>query len=329
MQQIRLILMTSILSILIWVVADYSLSATASVRVRLEVIPAGRSDMTVKAMDIGAEPFEATIIGKKAEIAALKAKEPLRIRIPVQDRAPGTYRLRLVDELRAAPNDISDKVSSINPAELEIEVDHLRTEAMPVVVLPGTLDYEVPPVPSPATVQVSISELEYRNLDEADRRVVLDPDEVLQTAPRGELQSIAVPLVSLVGGINVQLDPDFVTLRFQLSDQSKIVTVPAVPIKFEASQDIFNAFDVEVEGAGSILTQPVTVKGPPEVVDRMLSGDIKIKGVISLTAEHKLESDSHYGTPRFDLPENVELTAEPERIEFRLIARAPKEAADS
>jgi hypothetical protein len=329
MQRIKLIGLSSLLSVLIWAVADHSLTDNATLRVRLILTSGGGSDMHVSPLTDIREPFEVQVAGKKAIVSQLKAREPLTIRLPVSSRASGRYKLRLIDEFRGAETELSGVViRSISPPDLDILVDRDKHVTLPVVVLPGTLDYEVPPSADPAQVQVTISELDYAQLDPADRRVVLDPDEHLRTAQRGKLLHAPVPLTPVVGGFSVQLDPDFVTLRYKLKEELQQATISAVPIKFEASLDIFNEFNVEVRDAGAILTRPVTIKGPADLVNRIESGEVKLRGLISLTAMDKADPGRwRYVVPRFDLPEGVELVGEPDRVEYRLVVRPGAEPA--
>jgi hypothetical protein len=199
-----------------------------------------------------------------------------------------------------------------------------------VVVLPGTLEYEVTPVVEPGEVRVTISERAYNELDPGARRIELDPDEHLRTAERGRLLSVPVPLTPLVSGVNVELNPDYVTLRAMLKERLQEASISAVPIKIEASLDIFNDYNVEVKDAGAILTRPVTIRGPAEMIERIKAGDIRLRGVVSLTAADKADPGRfRYQTPRFILPEGVALVTDPEPIEFRLLEKPPVRSPSS
>ena len=321
MQQLRLIGMTSLLTILIWVAADSSLSDSASLQVNITPSSGGGSDMRVEATGAYIESFDVQVSGRKATITLLKSREPLTVRVPVSSRGSGLYTLQLIDEVRNHAAELSEVfVQAVTPPTLDIQVDRDKVVTMPVQVLRGSLDYEGPLVVDPTEVEVTISELDYERLDRADRRVVLDPDEYLRTAPRGQLLSTGVPLTPIVGGFNVQLFPESVTVQFKLAEQLQEETLSAVPIKIESSLDIFNEYKVEVRDAGTILTQPITIKGPIEEIERIRAGEIRIWGVISLTAADKADTGQYrYLTPRFNLPEGVELVTEIEPIEFRLV----------
>ncbi|HRX86927.1 MAG TPA: hypothetical protein P5572_18035 [Phycisphaerae bacterium] len=321
MEQVRLIGLTAALSFLIWIVADYSLSDTATLQLALEPFPAS-SETRVYVRDDSQRICEAVVTGKRALISTLQSQQkPLPVRVPVAIRTPGDHDLDIKEALMSAKGELGDIiVQDVDPPELPIRVDHDKVVTMPVFVRPGTLDYDGPIAVDPTEVEVTMSELDYAKLNPEDRRVVLDPDEYLRTAPRGEFQSRPVPLRSVVGGYSVQLNPDFVTVKFKLSEQLQEMTISAVPIKIEASLDIFNRYRVEVREPGTILTQPLTVKARSEVLERIRSDAVRIYGVISVTAADKAELDQYrYQKPQFNLPDGVELASDPEPIEFRLV----------
>lgn len=331
MQQFRLLSMSALLAVLTWVVADQSLIATATLTVNITPAPGGGEDMRVTWLDAVREPFEVRVTGKKAIITSLKAREPLAVRMPISSRAPDDYTIRLIDELSAiSAGDLAEViVQAVDPPTMEVQVDRDKTVTMPVHVQRGALDYVVAPVVDPAEVRVTISEIAYNRLPRDERHIVVEPDEYLRTADRGVLRTEPIPLVSIVGGILVQLDPDTVNVRFKLAQQLRDLTISAVPIKIESSPDIFNAYDVEVRDAGAVLTRPVTIRGRSEVVERIQAGgEVGFWGTISLTAADKADPlEYRYVTPRFNLPDGVELAGDVEPIEFRLVPRDTVEPA--
>lgn len=329
MQQFRLISMSAMLAILTWVVADQSLISTATLAVNITPIPGGGEDMRVAWVDAVREPFQVQVTGKKAIISSLKAREPLTVRLPISSRSPDEYVLRLVNELASlTAGDLADViVQSVDPPTMTIQVDRDKVVTMPVSVRRGALDYDVAPVVDPAEVSVTISELAYNKLPAEDRRIIVEPDEYLRTATRGVVHTEPIPLVSMVDNVPVQLDPDTVNVRFKLAEQTRDLAISAVPIKFESSLDIFNEYQVEVRDAGAVLTRPVTVRGRSEVIERLqAAGEVGFWGTISLTAADKANPNEYrYVTPRFNVPEGVQIVGDVEPVEFRLVPRSVPE----
>ena len=329
MQRIRLLGMTVLLTVMVWAVADHSLTETATVRVKLSLIPTGQQ-MQVTQVGPTDQAFEVRVSGRKTVIAQLKSRGVLPVRLRISSRAPGTYAVQLLDEIRSQQSELSNVIiQSVSPAFVQMLVDRDMTVTMPIQVLPGSWEYELSPMVEPAEVRVTISELEYSQPGSHNLAVPLESDAYIRQAEPGVLCSttVPVPLTAVAGSRRVslrQVEPPSVTLRYKLKEQRRTATIPAVPIKFEASQDIFNGYEVEVRDGGAVVTQPVTIKGPPAVVERILAGEIKLTGTISLTAADKANPGAYrYVTPRFALPANVELVGAPEPIEFCLSARQP------
>ena len=325
MRHLWLLVMTSLLTILIWVVADYSLSDTATLKVYLNPVPSGSADMLVTAMRTSEGPYEILVTGKQTIISRLKSRDSLSLNIPVSLRESGVYKLTLVDELRSIQNEMSEViVQSVNPPTMTIQVDHNIEVAMPILVQPGSLNYEGPIMIEPTEVMVTISELAYESLSPDKRKVLLYPDEYLRTAPRGKHITDSVPLTKMVGNVGVQLDPDSVTLRFKLAEELREESLKSIPIKIEASLDLFNGYNVEVKGLGkgAPFTQPITIKGPSHIVGQLLAERTKIWGVITLSAEDKANPGQYrYLKPRFNLPEGVKLVGDTKPVEIRLVKR--------
>jgi hypothetical protein len=324
MQQLRLIGLSSLLTILIWVVADNSLSETASLKVILKPVSGAGEAMRVALLDRAQSSFEVTVTGKKTAITGLKSREPLNLAIQVANRDSGDYTLYLLDELVENTEELSEvMVQGVDPPSMRIQVDWDITVKMPVFLQRGTLRYDFLEV-DPKEVDVKISELAYNALNPADRRVVLKIDDYLETAPRGKLASDSVPITPLIGDIPVTVSPGFVNIQYNLVEQLQELVLPAVPIKIEATPDIFNEFDFDVKEATALLTQSIKIKGPPKPIERIRAGEIRISGQISLSPADKAEPGRfRYATPKFNLPEGVELVSDAEQIEFRLIPRKP------
>ncbi len=323
MQQLRLIGMSSFISLLIWIVADVSMSEKETIKVWISVKAAGADDMHVEKTESNQSTFEVDFTGPKSAIAKLRQSAPLRVEIPITPRASGVYTLKLDSELSSDPNRFPDVIiQEVKPPTMEYRVIRDKTMTMPIEVVHSELEYDTEPIVEPSEVSVTLSEIDLEAIDPESRRIFLDADEHLRTAERGKLLEKVVPLRPVVEGFSVHLDPEYVTLRAQIKEQFRVETLPAVPIRIEASMDIFNAFDVEVRDAGAILTQTINIKAPAEIIERIRAGESKVHGVISLGADDKTNPDEfRFVTPRFSLPTGVTLVGEPELIEFRLVSR--------
>lgn len=323
MQQARLLGITALLSVMVWLVADHSLTEVANIRVRLEFLPTEDQNMRVALAEGEPNIVNVSVAAKRSIIQKYRTQEIISVRLPVSPRASKTYRIPLLEQLRSAQELRDVGVQEVVPPDVDIEVDRDTTVRMPISVqTSGALKHRIPPSVEPDEVSVIISERALAHLTEDQRVVTLNADEFLKTADVGKLGSINVPLRQVVEGISVQVDPDHVALRYEIEERLESTTIPAVPIKIEASADIFNGYTVEFKDAGPVLTQPLTVKGPRELIERIESGELRIHGVIALTAANKAAAGSfQYVTPVFKLPKGIERIAPPEAVEFRLVPR--------
>lgn len=321
MQQIRLLSSTAILSIMIWLVADYSLTETATIRVRIHPQAADESAMRVALAEDEPSVVEVKIAGKRTQVEELRSRAPLGIPLSISTRAAKTYRIRLDEEFRKAAILREVDVQQVMPETIDVEVDRDTTVTMPISVkTTGGLVYEIEPEAEPTEVAVTISERALSQIPKDDRKVIIEPDNYLTGAAHGVLGTEVVPLTPVVASISVLLNPDFVKLRFKIKDLAEEAVISAVPIKIEASPDIFNGYKIEFKDAGPVLTQPLTIKGPPDMIERVRRGELRIFGVVSLTAANKAAVGSlQYLTPEFKLPKGLVRVGDVESLEFKLV----------
>ena len=323
MAQLKLIAMSALVTLLVWVSADQLLTESTTLPVTIEPTVAGQQPYTVSTLGDRPQRFQVTVSGPQKAIARFRDAGPLTIPLPIETRAAGRVNVRLLEALRTDPAPFAElTVDAVTPEYLEVVVDRDITVSLPVWVDKGTLDYDVDPSVEPDHAQVTMSESRYTAIPEEKRRLVLRADSLLRNKKKGELLSFPVPLEAKVEGADVKVAPAQVTLRATVRELRVTGTIAAVPIRFTGSIDLWNEFQIELRNKSTLLTQPITVQGPTDIVGRLVAGDIKVTGMISLNRDDTLEPE-RYRTkkPAFiGLPPGVEL-ADPnaiEGVEFRL-----------
>jgi hypothetical protein len=268
-----------------------------------------------------ANQFTVVLSGPKRVVDQMRTEEPLTVKVPIPDVRPnGARTIDVKKELSAYPEQFRGLViESVSPPEIQILIDHLTTVTMPVHVDRGDLEYEVPPAVEPPEVQVTISELAFEALEEDQRRVVLNVGELLRDQPRGQPLSIeGAPLPRRVGSADVRLTPDNVIVFGRLRAQSKIATIPAVPILVAASPDTFNRFRVQTRDGTMLITRAITVRGPVAAVDRLVANGTR--GLVVLTGDLVAQPGRVIELePVFDLPREVRLEGPVEPVPFELV----------
>jgi len=198
-------------------------------------------------------------------------------------------------------------------------VDLLQTVAMPVDVQAGALEFEGTPRVEPPEIQVTLSKSDLRRLPKP-HRVIVQVEGLFAGEPKGRpLRKPSVPLTPRLGDVELQLEPDTVTVYATLREQNKVATIKAVPILVAASFDVFSRFRIETRDGTTLVTRAITVRGAPAAVDRLLAGG-RIIGRIVLTGDLVAHAGEDLEMePIFELPPDVELDSPAAPVEFRLV----------
>ncbi|MEE9295875.1 MAG: hypothetical protein V3W34_13060 [Phycisphaerae bacterium] len=335
MQQLRLLSTTGLLTLFIWVSADQLLQETADLPVSITVQAEPNSDMVVNAAPGAPETFTVTVSGRQTDVAALREHGigPIVLTIkegPSQGRDLGKLNLSLGDELRANTSAFGGcVVQNVSPATMPVIIDRRVDITLPVRVQPGGLDYAVEPQVDPETVQATILQSTYDRVHAANPHITLDAELYLKNQPEEQAVKLQVPLppvaVSDTESLTpFRISPDTVTLRATLRQRLKRGTIPAVPIKFLVSPNVHRRFDIEYREENPPETLRIDVVGPPQIIDKLVSGERKTFAVIALKSPDPIaEAPYEFFEPQFRLPPGVEL-AENQSVptfEIKLVPR--------
>ncbi|MCK4658273.1 MAG: hypothetical protein KAV82_02020 [Phycisphaerae bacterium] len=324
MSQLKLIAMSVVLTLLVWVSADQLLTETVTLQVTIEpVAAAGRESFKISRAGDRPQKFQITLSGPQRTLAPFREGGISTIDLPIEARTTGLVSVKLLDALRKNRARFSGlTVDSVTPEYLEAVVDREITVSLPIWVDKGTLDYDVDPSVEPDQVEVTISERRLNAIAEEKRCLVLHVENLLRNRRKGELLRFSVPLEAKVAGIEAKVAPAQVELRATVRELHITDTIAAVPVRFTGSVDLWNEFTIELRDQSTLLTQPITVKGPAEIVARLVSGDIKVAGLITLNRDDTLDLGRYRAKkPEFALPAGVQL-AEPnavQSVEFQMV----------
>ncbi len=324
MEQIKLISVTAVLTVLIWATANQLVSETAEIDVTIHPEPAEGSGMIVATEPPGLERFRLTVTGPKRVVEQVRdeARSDLLgvLRIPVAARPNGQHTVDVRDALLDYRDQLRGlRIDRVSPAQVTIVIDHLQTVTMPVVLDGGSLlEFVVPPTADPPEVQVTIPESALARL--SSQRVPLNVAELLANADPGEPQEHSgVRLPLKLAGAEVQIEPPVVTVRATVRQKSKTGTIPSVPINVQVSIGTFNRIRIATRDDRDLVTRSIEVRGPPKVVDDLVAGRIPVTGRIKVTGDLVGEPGEYVELePVFDLPPGVTLARPVPPVEVRL-----------
>jgi len=327
-QQLKLLAVTALVTLLIWTTADQLLSDAVETRVSVRAAPGADSSMIVETDPPGVTTFLVRLVGPRRIVEQVRRDGLPQVTLRVPELANGSYPIDVRQKLSDYPEQFHGlRIDAVTPASLKVVIDHLVTVTVPVSVEPGDLQYEVPPTAEPDEVEATLSQRALEQIPPSDRRVLVNAPEVLQDKPSGVAQVIpGVPVVPRVAGVSARVVPNTVTLYATVREQSKTATIAAVPIHVATSFDVFSRFRIVTRDGSTLVTRAITVRGPPDVVDRLVSGGTRVTGLLSVSGDlAAVPAEYHELTPVFDLPPEVKLVAPVEPVEFRLVPLAELE----
>lgn len=331
MAQARLLSMTAVLTALIWASADRLVNESVVMQATFTPIPAdAKSTMLLTTRD-GRDRLEVTLSGPRRLIDAVRTRGPLPVRIPVPESKTGPSSLRVDDEVlrrelieRSIDFDRL-RVVSIEPREIELQVDHIVERPVDVTARVLALGYETEPQVRLNTVRVKLRESSAESLPDDERftyEIGPEIERQLKERPFGRPQTLNVTLDPQVFGPNAQFLPPSVEVLATVRSERVTQQIPAVPVLVATSVANLSKSLQAVARDGSPLTllnQAITVTGTPDAIARLAQGGTRVYGIIQLKQED-LENVGQVKlvTPEYHLPDGVELASPPQPIELRL-----------
>ena len=329
MQHIQLIASTVVLTLLIWVAADQSLTDSAEIHITVVPVIREGTAMLVDLADPDDGDLTVRVVGPRKRLDDLgRFSDP--IQLPIDVAETGEHRIELRQRLAALREPfVGLTIDSVSPSTLRVIVDRYVNQSVPVELEQGSLGLEEVLRVEPATVTVRIRERHWREIAARSPTFLIPSIEArLRGRPEGELIEEGVFLDSTLLGKPVDPTPNRVLVRGKLLRQLATESLPAVNVGFFFTRpQLFNDYMLDFPDPDIVLTQTITVRGPRDSLDRLLRGDPRVVGIIMVTRDD-IAAGEEFRTvvPTFHLPPEVELVDRPAPVEFRLL---PRERADS
>lgn len=332
MEQVKLLSMTVVLTVLVWASADSLVNETVNVPVSFEVLPVRNNPDMLVTLDTENNSYELQVSGPRSLVSALQAQPSLRLRLRIEDGPTGPASVRLDRErVREALAGLSREfrklaVVSIQPETLPVKIDHMVTHEVEVVAKRLTLPYEVEPQLDRSRVEVTLRQTEFEKLTENQPLQIpigSDIERQLKDKPAGKSVTVAVTLDAQRLGPGARINPPIINVTATVQAQRVTAQIPTVPILLAMSFANLERPLRPVTRDGtplSLVTQTITVTGLRSDVAKLQRRETRAYGVIQLKQED-LESLGvlKLVTPDYLLPDGVTLAIEPSPIEFKLI----------
>lgn len=333
MEQVKLLSMTAMLSLVIWLGADSLVNETVNLEVALTLKPeSAESSMLVEPVS-GRAIVELNVYGPRRIVEDLRQGGRLEATLRVSDRPTGPASITLTPEAMSRELNIQIRdfsklsIVTVRPQTLEARIDHLVEHEADIVLRNLTLPYETEPQVGPASVVANMRESRFQEWQAAGRAVELDlsseVDRQFQERERGENHQVTIKLDPREFGPNATFKPATVQVTAVVQARRDLREIPTVPIMVAVSFDkLGRAFrPVATDGTPlELVTRTIVVEGPTDVVARLARGEIRAFGVIRLREEDLDDPDSvKVIKPEIFLPPGISQVGTVEPVELKLV----------
>jgi hypothetical protein len=333
MDQVKLLSMTGLLTILVWAGADSLVNEVVSIRVSIQVDSASNPDMLVEVdPDTGSRWIDVQVSGPRKATAELREHEPLAAHLRLEEKPTGTHTILLDREMlkRALREQWKafDRMTvlSAEPPTIAVIVDHLITRELDITLNRLTLTYDQEPKPDHlfTTLVARESHLESLPNSDPDARIDIsgDAEKQLRDKPRGQPATVTVLLDGRRYGPGAELSPDRISVEAVVKADRSEARIPTVPIKLVLSFANLPRAVRSVARDGTpltLVTQTIEVAGPVDSVNRLVTGETRAYGFIQLKQADLDQLDVVKAwMPEFRLPPGITLSQPPKPVEFKL-----------
>jgi len=278
------------LSIAIWAFAEArSLTTEARTATIVLAAPTGL-DMTAWMATDRTQRTTATIRleGSRAALARATQRLSEPVRLLIGDSLPtevGPATVNLRDALRdhRVFDRLAVSVTDVSPTTIDVFVDEVISQQVPVRVSTGTVQLQGPPLIEPATVTVvgPTSILEGASFDS-----------LTATTPRSTLDGLESGSTTQVPGLPltipapwqtelIRVSPMSVDATITLRDTIDSHTIPSVPVMVRLSPTQMTRWQVVIAPENSYL-RDVQVRGPGELVEAIRQGRRRVIATLQL-----------------------------------------------
>ena len=333
MEQVKLLSMTTVLTVLIWVSADSLVSETATINVAFEIGPAMADSAMLIDVRGASGSYEVEISGSRKTVEALQAQAPLTARLQIQERPTGPDAIVLEPaflkrELASQFHEFRKlTITSVRPSTIPVTVDHRVIKEVDITMTRLALPYDVEPQLQRTSTTVVMRESAYDELTGAGRPLALDispdVDRLFRDQPAGQSVPIQVALDGRAFGGDATLEPDTVRVTATVKAERSTEEVPTVPVlvavSFANLEKVFRP--ITRDGTPlELVARTITVTGATDAVVRLVRGETRAFGVIRLKEDDFQNPDVlRLKTPEYYLPAGLTLAQSPEPVEFKLI----------
>lgn len=309
---VRTMVVVSLVSVLIWIVAEGESVSRERVEVSVRLIDAD-GGLVIRALEAGAWSGRVLVSleGSTTEVSDLRdrLRETLTFRpgdpgVPMES---GRHELAIADVLRQSRVMEGSGVTlvEVEPETVGVMIDRVTWQNLDVRVDVPDVASTSSPVADPRRVRVQVPSLladqfaELRTLT-----ATLTPEQIsrLELGQRNVVENVPVELpIDLALHPFVRLDPERVSVIVTLENRQDSITLANVPVQVRRPAFEAERWVVTVNPEDHLL-ESVTVTGPSDLIEQIRSGRLTIFATVVLTLDDRDAKITQKDATFSDLP---------------------------
>ncbi len=337
MEQVKLLSMTAVLSLLTWVVADNMVNEATIVRATFELLPKANSDVLIDvAPEAASQLYTIKLQGPRRFIDVVQKRERTKARLRIGDHAVGPTEITLdVESVKRALAETWSEfdqltVLSVEPNTIPVVVDRLVSHEFTLTTRRLTLPYASEPQLKRSSIHVRIRQSRYDSILDAGQALQIDIsadlERQLRSSPASEPVTVLLSLDPRQFGPDAAFTPDSVEVTATVQAQRTTALIPTVPVKPVVSfTNLDKSFMAQSRDGTRLTVETVSIRvtGPSEEVAKLQRGESRAYGLIQIKESDLQELNIIKAWPTdFVLPPQIELAETPDPIEFKLVEQS-------
>jgi len=333
MTSLRTLFWVVLVTVLIWIYADMEFTDNVEISGKIHLQPARADEIKLLSAETVNVTF--TVRGNRGSIdryRRLLAEQNATIEYTIPDTyGPGPHLIRTAEQILAVNPEISRaglSVLTASPAGLEVELDRMQLQKLPVVFDHSGAKFASPPVLRPETVNVLVAESKWRQIlratpsgEPALKTTRLD----LKGIPTGERITRTLEIVPSIASVPVQPQTTTVEVTFQIEQATGTRTIPVTvqllaPAAWATDQ---TWTDYELKRKDDLeWRKQITLAGPKEELQKLRPEDVQ--AYVPLTEDDKKPVASWLTREvvvRWPEGLNLRLVGDRPSVSFKLVKR--------
>ncbi|GAB5497083.1 MAG: hypothetical protein Phyf2KO_21630 [Phycisphaerales bacterium] len=294
---LRTFVIVSLVSVLIWIVAEGESLSTDRVEVVIRLVSEG-DDIAMRPTAESGWTGRVTVEmeGSTAEVSRLhdRLRDPLAFApgAPGVPITPGAHTIDIATVLRQAELVQGTGVSivTVEPETVDVLIDRVEWQQFDVQVDVPDLASASSPVADPRRVRVLVPSLLADSIgDTQTLKASLTQEQVdaLVVGQRNIVPNVPVELpTQLSGHPFVRIEPERVNVTVTLDNREDSVTLDNVPVQIQKPAFESERWIVLVDEQDQLL-ESVTVTGPSDLIEQIRSGELTIFATVVLTLDDR------------------------------------------